>query len=88
MNGLHPSFWATLVGWFLAQSIKMISCFIRSGKLDFSYLVSTGGMPSAHSAMVSGLATSVGITVGFGKPIFAVSFAFAVDVVFVLGCSS
>ena len=37
MNDLHPSFWAALAGWLLAQSIKMISCFIRSGKLDFSF---------------------------------------------------
>ena len=65
MNDLHPSFWAALAGWFLAQSIKMISCFIGSGKLDFSYLPSTGGMPSAHSAMACSLATSIGIHEGF-----------------------
>ena len=39
-------------------------------------------MPSAHSAMVGGLATSVGMREGFGSTIFAVTFAFAVVVMF------
>ena len=82
MNGLHPSFWATLVGWFLAQLIKMISCFIRSGKLDFSYLVSTGGMPSAHSSMACSLATSIGIHEGFSSVSFTIVAAFASVVMF------
>ena len=41
----------------------------RTGRLDLSYLVSTGGMPSAHSALVSALATSFGLTEGFGAPV-------------------
>lgn len=82
MNDLHPSFWAALVGWFLAQSIKMICCFIRSGKLDFSYLLSTGGMPSAHSAMACSLATSIGIHEGFSSVSFTIVAAFAAVVMF------
>ena len=82
MNDLHPSFWAALIGWFLAQSIKMISCFIRSGKLDFSYLLSTGGMPSAHSAMACSLATSIGINEGFSSVSFTIVAAFAAVVMF------
>jgi acid phosphatase family membrane protein YuiD len=42
---------------------------LRTGRLDLSYLVSTGGMPSAHSALVSGLAAAIGLTEGFGAPI-------------------
>ena len=68
MSEFHPSFWAALTGWFLAQLIKMISCFLRSGKLDFSYLMSTGGMPSAHTSMVCSLATSIGLHEGFSTP--------------------
>ena len=41
----------------------------RTGRLDLSYLISTGGMPSAHSALVSALATSFGLTEGFGAPV-------------------
>jgi acid phosphatase family membrane protein YuiD len=42
---------------------------LRTGRLDLSYLVSTGGMPSAHSALVSALAASLGLTEGFGAPV-------------------
>lgn len=82
MSELHPSFWAALAGWFLAQFIKMISCFFRSGKLDFSYLLSTGGMPSAHSAMACSLATSVGLYEGLDSVAFTIVAAFAAVVMF------
>lgn len=82
MNSLHPSFWAGLLGWLVAQTAKMICCFVASKRLDFSYMVSTGGMPSAHSAMASSLATSLGICQGFDSAIFALGVAFAVVVMF------
>ena len=82
MSEFHPSFWAALTGWFLAQLIKMISCFLRSGKLDFGYLMSTGGMPSAHTSMVCSLATSIGLHEGFSTPLFAIVVCFASVVMF------
>jgi acid phosphatase family membrane protein YuiD len=63
-----PWFWSAFCGWTLAQCIKMSVDLLRTGRLDLSYLVSTGGMPSAHSALVSALAASVGLTEGFGAP--------------------
>lgn len=82
MNSLHPSFWAALIGWFIAQLIKMISCFLRSGKLDFSYLLSTGGMPSAHSSMACSLAISIGLYEGFSSVSFTIGAAFSAVVMF------
>lgn len=82
MNSMHPSFWAAVLGWFVAQSIKMICCLVESRRLDFSYMVSTGGMPSAHSAMAVSLATSLGLCQGFDSSIFALGCAFAVVVMF------
>jgi acid phosphatase family membrane protein YuiD len=82
MDVLHPSFWAALLGWLVAQTVKMVNCFIESRRLDFSYMVSTGGMPSAHSAMASALATSLGLCEGFDSSIFALGTAFAVVVMF------
>ncbi|MDD5707135.1 MAG: divergent PAP2 family protein [Kiritimatiellae bacterium] len=72
-----PWFWSALAGWTIAQSIKLIAGLIRTGSLDLSYLVSTGGMPSAHSAMVSGLATALGLTEGFDSPIAVVAVVMA-----------
>ena len=82
MNSLHPSFWAALFGWIIAQSAKMICCLFLTRRLDFSYMVSTGGMPSAHSAMASALATSLGLCQGFDSAIFALGIAFAMVVMF------
>lgn len=74
--------WSALSAWLVAQGCKMLICLVKDHKLDFSYLVSTGGMPSAHTAMSCALATSIGLRTGFGSPIFAVAFAFAVVVMF------
>jgi len=82
MDVLHQSFWAALFGWLIAQSIKMVCSLIQSKRLDFSYLVSTGGMPSAHSAMASALTTSLGLCEGFDSPIFALALAFSGVVMF------
>ena len=76
------SFWCGISAWLIAQSIKMVSHFRRTRVLDFSVLVSTGGMPSAHSAAVSSLATSIGLVEGFSSPLFAVTVAFAIIVMF------
>ena len=75
-------FWSAFLAWLIAQFTKMINGFFHTKKLDFRYLVSTGGMPSAHSAMVTGLATAVGMNCGFKSPVFAVSFAFALLTMF------
>jgi acid phosphatase family membrane protein YuiD len=68
--------------WVLAQGTKMMIALARTRRVDFSYLASTGGMPSAHSASVSALAASVGISSGYGTPVFAASLCFAVVVMF------
>ena len=75
-------FWAPFCAWLCAQFTKMLCGFYRTGRLDFNYLVSTGGMPSAHSAMVCGLATAVGLTMGFGSAAFALALGFALLVMF------
>ena len=82
MDFFHASFWAALLGWLVAQTAKMINCLVESKRLDFSYMMSTGGMPSAHSAMASALATSLGLCEGFNSSIFALGAAFAIVVMF------
>ena len=73
---------AGLVAWLLAQLIKFMAHYFKTKELDFRFFVSTGGMPSAHSAAVSALATSVGIREGANSAIFAVTLAFAMIVMF------
>ncbi len=77
-----PWFWSSFIGWTIAQCIKMSTVLIKTRKVDFRYLLSTGGMPSAHSAMVCGLCTSIGLTEGFGSPIAMLAAGFAAVTMF------
>ncbi|MFT5121553.1 MAG: acid phosphatase family membrane protein YuiD [Verrucomicrobiales bacterium] len=74
--------WVVVASWTLAQAIKFATAYVVSKKLDFTYFVSTGGMPSAHSAAACGLAASVGMREGFHSAVFAVSLVFAAIVMF------
>ncbi len=77
-----PLFWSGAAGWMVAQGTKMLIGLSRTKRIDFHYIVSTGGMPSAHSSLVCALATSVGLREGFGASIFMIAFGFAVIVMF------
>ena len=79
---MHPWFWSSFLAWTLAQSIKLVRSALKTRRIDFEYLVSTGGMPSAHSAMVMGLATSIGLTEGFGTPVAMLALGFAAITMF------
>ena len=78
----NETLWAAVLAWMAAQGIKFTTDLVRSGRVDFYYFVSTGGMPSAHSSLVSALATSVGILHGPGSTLFAVTLIFALIVMF------
>jgi hypothetical protein len=61
----------------LAQSLKFIIYFVKKRGINFRVLLDYGGMPSAHSATVVALATSVGREVGWESPLFIVAFIWA-----------
>ena len=69
--------WATITSWVIAQSIKIILGFVKKKKIDFSWFITTGGMPSSHAAGVSTLAVCIGFSQGFASPIFALAVIFA-----------
>jgi acid phosphatase family membrane protein YuiD len=72
----------SLLACFIAQGLKFIIELIRNGKVNLRFLVTTGGMPSAHSALVGALATGVGLTDGWSSPDFAIACLFAVIVMY------
>jgi len=77
-----PIFWSAFSAYVVASLLKTLLNLLSTGKVDFQYLTRLGGMPSAHSAMVCGLTTSIGLHDGFGSTAFAISFAFAAIVMF------
>ena len=72
----------SLLACFTAQGLKVIIELIRDRELNFRYLVTTGGMPSAHSALVGALAAGIGQTMGWSSPDFAIACLFAVIVMY------
>ena len=71
-----------LLSCLTAQGLKLIIELVRNRKINVRYLVTTGGMPSAHSALVGALATSVGLTMGWSSPDFAIACLFAIIVMY------
>ena len=74
--------WVALLACVVAQLLKVIVELATVGKVKLQVLVTTGGMPSAHSALVSALATAVGQTMGWESPDFAIACMFAVIVMY------
>ena len=72
----------SLLACFTAQGLKALIELIRDGKVSLRYLVSSGGMPSAHSALVGALATGVGLQMGWSSSEFAIAALFAVIVMY------
>lgn len=66
----------------IAQSAKLAIELARNRKFNFRILVETGGMPSAHSALVTALATGIGQTAGWNSTEFALATIFAVIVMY------
>lgn len=71
-------FLSALFSWFLAQIIKVAVETIRGehrGSRDVinTLVWRTGGMPSSHSSLVTGLATAIGFTHGTSSPLFTLA---------------
>lgn len=76
----HPWFVSAFLAGGLAQLVKFSMSFLRTGSANFSYFATSGGMPSAHSALVSALATAVGLTEGFDAPYVMIGVGFGLIV--------
>ena len=71
-----------ICSWAIAQLLKVIVILIQKKQLDLRYLVISGGMPSAHSALVSALATSVALIQGVESVAFGITAVFAIIVMY------
>ena len=73
---------AALIGWFLAQGLKIPIHFLVEHEWDFSRFHGSGGMPSSHSAMVVAASLMTGAMSGFDSTVFAVSVVIACIVMY------
>ena len=65
-----------------SQLFKVVFYSLRERRLRLDYFISTGGMPSAHTAFVSALTVSLGLHYGLASEFFTVAFVFSVIMVY------
>ena len=68
--------------WFAIQTFKVIYDLVTTKKFNFKRIMGAGGMPSSHSAIVTGLATLIGKYEGAKTPIFALALIVAFVVMY------
>ena len=69
----NPVIDCALLAWFLAQLIKVILEAVMTRRLNARLFVSSGGMPSSHSALVVSATVAIGKHYGFSGPAFALA---------------
>ena len=62
-----------LLAWFLAQLIKVLLEAVLARRLNLRLFVSSGGMPSSHSALVVACTAAIGKLEGIQGGVFALS---------------
>ena len=73
---------AAVVSWCAAQIIKTLLHFIQTKTFSPERLLGAGGMPSSHSALVCSATVAMCRKCGVGSPEFAMSFLFALVVMY------
>lgn len=80
-SSLYPLVTALLSN-ILAQVLKTVVYYYRTGKWDFHWVIASGGFPSSHSSTVTAVSLSIGIQEGFDSAIFAVTTIFSFIVMY------
>jgi uncharacterized protein len=60
-----------LSAWALAQVIKIPLDYLRTRRWNWALLLTTGGMPSSHSALMTATTLAIGLYHGLDSPVFA-----------------
>lgn len=73
---------AALIAWGIAQVIKVPIEYLLTHKWNWSLFIQAGGMPSSHSALIVGITHSIGLSIGFNSPLFALAFAMCMIIIY------
>ena len=71
-----------IMAWAAAQILKLIVVLITERRWDWQHILSSGGMPSSHSAFVCAMASSIAYLYGWGSPLFAIATGVALVVMY------
>ena len=61
----------SLIACISAQLFKVVFNFFSSGEIRWAVIFETGGMPSSHSSLITGITSGLGLELGFDHPVFA-----------------
>ncbi|XP_047946587.1 uncharacterized membrane protein YuiD-like isoform X2 [Salvia hispanica] len=73
---------SALLACAVAQFLKPFTTWLKDKKWDSRKMVSSGGMPSSHSATVTALATAIGLEEGVGAASFSIAVVLACVVMY------
>jgi uncharacterized protein len=73
---------AGLSAWLLAQIIKIPLDYLRTRRWNWALLLTTGGMPSSHSSLMTATTHAIGLYQGFASPLFAMAVAITMIVIY------
>jgi uncharacterized protein len=73
---------AGLIAWGIGQSMKLPLEYARTRHWNWALLISAGGMPSSHSALMVSTALAIGLFYGFDNPLFALAVAVSMVVTY------
>jgi len=73
---------AGVLAWFMGQFLKFPLEYLLNKQWKWGVLISAGGMPSSHSALVTAVTLSIGLQEGFDSPLFALAVAISMIVVY------
>ena len=74
-------FWS-LIACLTAQLLKIIFNLFLKRELRFGIIFETGGMPSSHSALITGVTSGIGLDLGFDSSTFALSVCISLIVMY------
>lgn len=74
--------WISILIMLLAQFLKPFTYYIKTRSFDWHHISETGGWPSSHSALISAVATGVGVEQGFDSAPFAIAVVIAMIVTY------
>ncbi|GLI63544.1 hypothetical protein VaNZ11_006533 [Volvox africanus] len=79
---LNGALISALVAFFIAQLSKVFTHYYQEQTWEWTRLISSGGMPSSHTALIVALTTAVAVENGTSSSLFAVCLVIALIVMY------
>jgi acid phosphatase family membrane protein YuiD len=78
----NPVLLTGVIAWTIASLLKLPVEYLLHHRWNWALVISTGGMPSTHSALMAGTTVALGLFEGFDSPVFALGVAISMVVLY------